>query len=44
MQYKRKEDNAIFPYLQKKLKPQKMIIDIGARKGNWYKNLSLIHI
>ncbi len=40
MQYKRKEDNAIFPYLQKKLKPQKMIIDIGARKGNWYKNIA----
>ena len=40
MQYKRKEDNVIFPYLQKNLMPQKTIIDIGARKGNWYKNVA----
>ncbi len=40
MQYKRKEDNVIFPYLQKNLTPQKTIIDIGARKGNWYKNVA----
>ena len=40
MQYKRKEDNVIFPWLQKNLQPQAKIIDIGARKGNWYRNVA----
>ena len=38
--YKRKEDGVIFPYLQQNLKPQTVIIDIGARKGSWYKNIA----
>jgi len=40
MQYKRKEDNVIFPWLQENLQPQTKIIDIGARKGNWYRNVA----
>jgi len=38
--YKRAEDNVIFPWLQKNLQPQTKIIDIGARKGNWYRNVA----
>jgi FkbM family methyltransferase len=38
--YKRKEDNIIFPYLQQNLKTQTVIVDVGARKGNWYKNIA----
>jgi len=38
--YKRKEDNVIFPWLQKNLKTNTTIIDIGARKGNWYREVA----
>ncbi len=39
--YKRKEDNVIFPWLQKHLQPQTTIVDIGARKGNWYREIAV---
>ena len=37
--YKRAEDNVIFPWLKSNLKNLTTIIDIGARKGSWYKNV-----
>lgn len=40
MNYKRKEDSVIFPWLSQNLDLDKTIIDIGARKGNWYKMLA----
>jgi FkbM family methyltransferase len=39
--YKRKEDGVIFPWLEKNLDKNKTVIDIGARKGNWYRNIFL---
>lgn len=39
-QYKRAEDNVIFPWLQKHLQPKTTIVDIGARKGNWYREIA----
>lgn len=39
-QYKRAEDNIIFPWLQQNLQPQTTIVDIGARKGNWYREVA----
>ena len=38
--YKRNEDNVIFPWLKKHLQSDKTIVDIGARKGNWYKEVA----
>lgn len=38
--YKRKEDGVIFPWLRSNLTKNKTIIDIGARKGNWYKQIA----
>ena len=38
--YKRAEDGIIFPWLQKNLQPQRTIVDIGARKGHWFKSIS----
>ena len=41
--YKRKEDSVIFPWLSQKLPKNKNVIDIGARKGKWYKNLEKLY-
>jgi len=38
--YKRVEDGIIFPWLQQNLQPQRTIVDIGARKGHWFKSIA----
>ena len=38
--YKRAEDGIIFPWLQQNLQPQRTIVDIGARKGHWFKSIA----
>ena len=40
MNFKRPEDGIIFPWLQQNLKPQRTIVDIGARKGHWFKKIA----
>jgi len=40
MKYKRQADSVIFPWLESNLELGKTIVDIGARKGHWYKNLT----
>lgn len=40
MNFKRAEDAIIFPWLQQNLTPQRTVVDIGARKGHWFKNIA----
>ena len=40
MNFKRPEDGIIFPWLQQNLEPQRTIVDIGARKGHWFKKIA----
>ena len=40
MNFKRAEDAIIFPWLQQNLQPQRTIVDIGARKGHWFKSIA----
>ena len=40
MNFKRPEDGIIFPWLQQNLTPQRTIVDIGARKGHWFKKIA----
>jgi FkbM family methyltransferase len=40
MNFKRAEDAIIFPWLQQNLTPQRTIVDIGARKGHWFKKIA----
>ena len=40
MNFKRPEDGIIFPWLQQNLQPQRTIVDIGARKGHWFKKIA----
>ena len=40
MNFKRAEDAIIFPWLQQNLTPQRTVVDIGARKGHWFKKIA----
>ena len=42
MAYKRKEDDVIFEYLRKQ-NLKTTILDVGARKGSWYRTIWLIY-
>jgi len=42
MTYKRKEDGVIFEYLRKQ-NLKTTILDVGARKGSWYRNFKLVY-